>query len=328
MKKLLTAISTYRTALMGIAIIGVMIGHCKTDWPVSVFSKAVGVLCYSVFTGGFLFLSGFGLYYSMSKNASIMDFYVKRMKRVLIPWACIAIPYFLFMDVIHSGSWSNFIWHVSTLAFWKFGNYSGMWYISVILALYIVYPLYHRIAYKEGLLRPFTLLLVLGLILTAEYLLVKCVPDYYERISICKNVGLFFIGSEVAASMNNERKWLFVDFWGAILLNLLADFVLKIGGHIYILYNLLCICLWAWLFSYIQNFKIGNASIRVVEWFGRYTLELYMIHLFIYYIMKNVLLPDVSNNILFPVAVTIALIVCKPANILSKRISKHIKLLK
>lgn len=311
---MLKYISKYRTALMGVAIIGVMIGHCKTDWPVSIFSKAVGVLCYSVFTGGFLFLSGFGLYYSMSKNASVKEFYAKRMKRVLVPWACIAIPYFLFMDVIHSAYCNNFLWHVSTLAFWKSGNYSGMWYISVILALYLVYPLYHRIAYKEGILRPFTLLLVLELILTAEYLLVKCVPDYYERISICKNVGLFFIGSEVAASMNNERKWLFVDLGGAILLYLLADFVLKIGGHIYIPYNLLCICLWAWLFNAIQSSKIGNSCIRVIEWFGRYTLELYMIHLFIYYILKNVLLPDVSNNILFPVAVLLAIAVCKPVH--------------
>ena len=39
-----------------------------------------------------------------------------------------------------------------------------------------------------------------------------------------------------------------------------------------------------------------------------------MIHLFLYYIMKEVLLPDVSNNILFPVAVAFAMVVCMPTH--------------
>ena len=64
----------------------------------------------------------------------------------------------------------------------------------------------------------------------------------------------------------------------------------------------------------MQNSKIGNVCIRVFEWFGRYTLELYMIHLFLYYIMKELLLPDVSNNILFPVAVAFAVVVCMPTH--------------
>lgn len=265
MKKLLTAISSYRTALMGVAIIGVMIGHCKTDWPVSIFSKAIGVLCYSVFTGGFLFMSVFGLHYSMCKNASVRDFYARRMKRVLVPWTCIAIPYFLFMDVIHSSSFSDFLWHVSTLSFWKSGNYSGMWFISIILALYLGYPLYHRVVYRDGKMRPYTLLLTFGLLLLIEYVIFRLVPEYYERISVSTNMGIFFIGSYVAASQNIEHNYLFINMGGVILMCLLADFVFKLGTHIFILYNLFCICLWVGLFGFVQNSKIGNASIRALE---------------------------------------------------------------
>ena len=214
MKKLLTAISTYRTALMGIAILGVMIGHCKIDWPVSIFSRTVGLLCYSVFTGGFLFLSGFGLYHSMSKNDSIKDFYAKRMKRVLVPWVCIAVPYFLFMDVIHSGSLSNFLWHVSTLSFWISGNYSGLWYISVILALYLVYPFYYRIAYGNRRMHTYILLLIFGFLFVLEYLIFVLAPDYYERISVCMNLGIFFLGSYMAASLSNNCNCLVINLGG------------------------------------------------------------------------------------------------------------------
>ena len=308
-------ISKYRQALMGIAILGVMVGHCKMDWPPSIISKAIGVLCYSVFTGGFLFLSGFGLYYSMSKNDSIKDFYSKRMKRVLVPWVCIAVPYFFFMDVIHSDSWSNFLWHVSTLSFWKSGNYSGMWYISVILALYLVYPFYHRIAYGNGgKMQTGFLLFIFGFLLVIEYLISTLAPDYYGRISVCMNMGIFFLGSYMASTLSNNRKSLIINVGGGISICLIADFVFGLNGHIYIIYNVLCICLWSLLFYSVQNSKIGNVCIRVFEWFGRYTLELYMIHLFLYYIMKEVLLPDVSNNILFPVAVAFAMVVCMPTH--------------
>ena len=96
------------------------------------------------------------------------------------------------------------------------------------------------------------------------------------------------------------------------MLNLILEIFMPLNNHIFILYNVASVFAWAWLFSSIQNSKIGKAGICVVEWFGRYTLELYMIHLFIYYIMKNILLPNVSNNILFPIAVVVAIAVCKP----------------
>lgn len=315
MKKLLTAISTYRTALMGIAILGVMIGHCKTDWPVSIFSRTVGLLCYSVFTGGFLFLSGFGLFFSMSKNPNVDDFYRKRVKRLLVPWLCLAVPYFLLMDIVQAGKWNAFLWHVSTLSFWKSGNYSGMWYISVIVMLYLLYPWYHRFVFRGGTYRNGMVLLTISGIAFVEYLLFTIWPDLYGRLEIAMSISIFFIGVYVgylSALRNLFSYALIIESGGVILLNLILVIFTLLNNHIFILYNIASVFAWAWLFSSIHNTKIGNSSIRVVEWFGRYTLELYMIHLFLYYIMKNVLLPGVSNNMLFLIAVVVALAVCKP----------------
>lgn len=194
MNKALNAISKYRTAVMGIAILGVMIGHCKSEWHVSIFNKLIGVFCYSVFTGGFLFLSGFGLFFSMSKKPNVSEFYSKRVKRLLIPWFCIGVPYFGLMDIVHNGAWRDFLWHISTLAFWRSGNYSGMWYVSVIVMLYLVYPWFHRLAFRDGTYRNGTILLTVSAIAIIEYMLNKRLPNLYARWEIAMSISIFFIG--------------------------------------------------------------------------------------------------------------------------------------
>ena len=65
MKSSLSLLSSYRGALMGIAIIWVMLYHLG-NIDVSVISVIFGVGYGGVDI--FLFLSGFGLYFSMSKS--------------------------------------------------------------------------------------------------------------------------------------------------------------------------------------------------------------------------------------------------------------------
>lgn len=324
MNNIFQSISKYRTALMGLAIIGVMVAHCKMDWPVSIFSKLVGVFCYSIFTGGFLFLSGFGLYFSMSKDSSLLEFYRKRAKRLLLPWLCIATPYFLFMDVIHGGTWSEFLWHISTLSFWRSGNYSGMWYISVTVMLYVLYPLYYRIAYHSGRNRKGVLLVTIFAIACVEYLLLHKLPEYYNRYEIAMNISIFFLGSHVGYMVNADacdRRSAIIELGGAILLNALLAVILHISSHVYIVYNVASIFLWSWVFLLLESRKCFNVIIAPLNWLGKYTLELYMLHLFAYYVLK-VFLPNVGSIILFPVAVVFALIACKPVHELIERLGR------
>ena len=65
MKSSLSLLSSYRGALMGVAIIWVMLYHLG-DIDVSVISVIFGVGYGGVDI--FLFLSGFGLYFSLSKK--------------------------------------------------------------------------------------------------------------------------------------------------------------------------------------------------------------------------------------------------------------------
>lgn len=60
---------------------------------------------YNTFIGSvgvefFVFLSGVGLYFSMSKDSNILHFFQKRIKRILPAYLMVAIPYWIVIDLI------------------------------------------------------------------------------------------------------------------------------------------------------------------------------------------------------------------------------------
>lgn len=89
--------SHYRRELMGIAIIGVCLLHAFawTDIEGTKIARIIFPFARIAFTEGFLFLSGFGLYYSFCKNNNKRTFYLKRFNRVLLPYVIMCLPFFL-----------------------------------------------------------------------------------------------------------------------------------------------------------------------------------------------------------------------------------------
>lgn len=77
-----TEIESLRMELMGFAIILIMLFH-------------LGVLPFGECgVDIFLFLSGFSMYHSLSRNDNIVKFYRKRLLRILPAYLIIAIPFF------------------------------------------------------------------------------------------------------------------------------------------------------------------------------------------------------------------------------------------
>lgn len=142
-------ISKYRTEIMGYAILGVMLAHIKgiCGFPDTIFNKLLGVFCFSVFTGGFVFLTGLGLCFSLYKDGNLKRFYMKRIKRLLISYWIISTPYFLYTDLYLNSDAVAFVEHVTTISFWLQGNYSGMWYIAMTVVIYLIYPFMHKFMY-------------------------------------------------------------------------------------------------------------------------------------------------------------------------------------
>ena len=77
----LQSISKCRSLLMGYAILGVLVGHIFAfgDVEPTACVNVISWLNGLVHTAGFLFLSGFGVFYSLHKNGSIVGFYKRRL---------------------------------------------------------------------------------------------------------------------------------------------------------------------------------------------------------------------------------------------------------
>ena len=139
----LNVIGTYRAQLMGIAMLNVMMLH-SLSWLSLNLPKSVVFVMGLLFTEGFLFLSGFGLYYSFYKNSNLKQFYGKRVQRLLIPYWIITTPFFVVQVTNGDYGYFGFIQRFFTIAFWTHGNYAGLWYISVSVLLYLCFPLIFR----------------------------------------------------------------------------------------------------------------------------------------------------------------------------------------
>lgn len=96
----LSLISKYRNELFGLSIISIIIYHFCEDYfyayQAGEVAKNILILGYyhgisSVGVEIFLLLSGFGLYYSFSKDDDLRTFYLKRAKKLLIPYIPIGI---------------------------------------------------------------------------------------------------------------------------------------------------------------------------------------------------------------------------------------------
>ena len=141
-------LSKYRSALMGIGILGVMLAHyllwakIASIIPTAFFRPFTGL----VFTEGFLLLSGLGLYYSWQKDSSTISFYKKRIHRLFIPYILISFAFIVYSTIISNSSLLESTLRLLTLKFWVFGN-DSMWYISVSLALYLAFPFIYRILF-------------------------------------------------------------------------------------------------------------------------------------------------------------------------------------
>lgn len=87
-------LSKYRTKLMGIAIIWIMLYHGNEIGMILPEPLEIINFVLEKGRGGveiFLFLSGLGLYYSYSKNPDMKRFYRRRIVRVIFPYLLISL---------------------------------------------------------------------------------------------------------------------------------------------------------------------------------------------------------------------------------------------
>ena len=128
----LSDLSTYRTQLMGIATLMIIICHANA-YHVLLPRFLVSLLAWGNFgVDIFLFLSGIGLHYSLSKRNinkkdDYMSFYQKRFYRIYIPYLMVYLTYCLVFILLGKYTIGDSILCISTLEYWLFHKGHGLY---------------------------------------------------------------------------------------------------------------------------------------------------------------------------------------------------------
>lgn len=198
---------------MGIAILGVSFLHACVWADINIEDSILGrfftFFAKIAYTEGFLFLSGFGLYYSFYKDKHLREFYIKRFNRVLLPYVLMSIPFLMLGFLYGDITMSKIILKVLTLYFWFYGN-DGMWYISISAVLYFLFPYVYKFVFlqKEEKFVSRRILFLIIVYVVLLFILYKCSPNYYKLIEIGVTKGpIFFIGIFVGYLSYKGKKY-------------------------------------------------------------------------------------------------------------------------
>lgn len=199
-------ISKYRSELMGLATIMIIVCHSVP------FGVQMPDILSRIFTLGnlgvdvFLFLSGVGLYYSLSRvkvSDDLLTWYRKRFVRILLPYLVIVTPCYAYSTISNDHSIWYFLYLLSTASFWT--EHLGMWFIALMIPLYLITP------FVYGILRRYDLDNVTGgciasIVVVVLYLLCYIMPDYDSPIAdnvfgAVARSSIFFFGLGLGGSV-------------------------------------------------------------------------------------------------------------------------------
>jgi len=305
----LISISNARPFLFGIATFWVALFHSHIDFywlnNFGFIGSKLNFLLEGIKNTGyigveiFLFLSGMGLYYSFDRNNNIKQFYIKRFFRIIPESLLVVVIYCL---VIKTG----FLKLLTSCLFIRLfidGN-RKFWFISLIIIMYLLYPLIH-INYKKYKLSGFIVSLMIWLVIT--FTIKIGFNNLYWNIQILLNrIPIFLAGCYIAKYVKNDYKinilWLLPISLSFVLLYplmiLVEEKIVIINEDMnYYLAFFVALALVA-MMSYINLLISDNIIRKFFILLGKYSIEFYLIFEKIdAVIIKNLSLNDTHDTI-------------------------------
>ena len=322
---LVKSIREYRSELMAIAILGVLVNHLVIvgDYDQSLpIVKCVLLIKQLVYTQGFLLLSGFGLYFALQNNCEFRRFYKRRLARLWIPYVVMSSPFLIFQCISHHDSIWLLIGRLTTVSFWFEGNFCGMWYVAISMVLYFLFPLFYLLLFKDDKCVIVKTIILIILLEGAFVCLKFYFRDYYDMLSIgiCK-IPAFFIGGGLGyiayndVQLEKRDSLLLISF---TVLWLFFSVMMKDSESLGIIYNLVSIPVCCIAFHFLsKSHTISRYFFIPLKTIGKYTLEIYVIHLMI--IKTPELFPCFSPRQLAWFAIVVSLALSHPYSLLNKK---------
>ena len=250
----------------------------------------------------FFFLSGYGLYFQYSNNATYMEnFLKKRLVRIFIPFFVFIVIYVIYRATLGEVVNVDFF-----LSFWKDHSniiYNG-WFINSIIVLYVIF--YVSFVNKDSKISEYKLVF-----LTLVYIFWKAYQDHgdWEYVSIMAFLlGVFWMKNRVSIDKLLEKNYFIFLVSFSILMYVFhyyEDIMKNIGiTNKYVYYGIvgnLCTMVFVVYFLLLSN-KL-NFSNKYLDFLGDISFEIYMIHgLVMHYLGKFFVSSDV-NDVLYTIVV-------------------------
>lgn len=310
--------SEYRTAIMGLAMISIMLFHqyFTSVVPFNIFHN-FGYWGVDVF----LFLSGMGLIKSLNRNP-LSTYYKRRIKRIIPScMVCGTTKYFLFLllgpsvaalkDGLHLGWWSM----ISL----------DLWFIPTILILYAISPLLYCMLKKSPVLTltvTFITLFLNGLTLRL-YIGFEWTSPLGVLSWTIERLPVFTFGMFVSIKedwFKEKALYSVIFLLLAIGIIILAKTGLPFYGYQACDYCVLTLGMPALIIIIIYFIKLSPIILKkLIVMGGKYSLELYLVHEFIFWSLKIYYI-NVSSWLLLPIAFTLSCLAAYSCKCIVKKI--------
>ena len=261
-------ISTYRSELMGWAILWIMMLHFTFNQI-----KPLGFIAQYGFSGVdiFLFVSGLGLYYSLEKKHYLIHYYIKRGLRIFPTYYIIG-----FIDRVclcHENIFT-YLFRFTTIGFWTCGVYYD-WFIPSLLVLYILSPYIKTIIDKRLFLIIF--IIVAGTLGLSYYFIDKEHIIDRAHFFFLYRIPAFIFGMICAYWIRNNKPHKYFFY---VMLIGIPFFVFLYPCH-HQIYNYKYFSLLFLLPSFTMAFILISKHLRAVNplfsMMGKASLEIYLI---------------------------------------------------
>lgn len=295
----LEILSKYRNVLMGLQTILIIVFHytedckiynVKQDGIIYLFYKYIGSSGVDIF----LFLSGISLFFSLQKDFNIRKFYQKRLERILIPYFSIAVIAWWIVDIgfEHLG-YTQYIKDIFFVSFFTDGV-RWYWYVFAIVLCYLMYPYLFKLIQTGR--DKYLVIVCLGIgVLILTKLLQVYSPETFGNLRIMLlRIPTFFAGCLFGRMVYEKQKiprWLLIFIitssvilaWPLQLVkNIMWDYFVRAMVNLsFCIIFLAC----AETIKEKETTDIYNFFKKIFEWFGKYSFEIYLVHVTVRKIM-------------------------------------------
>lgn len=314
--------SEWRQPLMGLSMLAIMLFHQwffkSNPFPFNVFHN-FGHWGVDIF----LFLSGMGLTRSLQRN-SISTYYKRRFFRIVPSCLVFGITKYIIFILLGASIIVRQALNIGVISIASM----DLWFIDAIVILYIISPFLYKFLRDTPILATICIFIVY---LVSSYLVSVEAPDRITPLGIIsltiKRLPVFSLGMYMSISKKWNRNFMYIST-SFLLLAIIMTIVKKMDFEIpyhYVIHSLiLAIGTPSMILICIQLIRsLHSIFIKLLSIIGDYSLELYLVHEFVFCVM-NVKYGHLNHVLLFFAAFFISCITAYTLRIVTEMITKMI----